>query len=312
MIIVEGPDNSGKSTLITHIQDWLGDGDTYPVIKSIGPKADYDWWMGQLTQPPTSLLTTIRDRFFFSELVYGPIFRGKTSVDFHQQEVIMSLVEATSPLVVVCKLIKDEASFNNRPQQFPWEKMEEIDRGFQHLNYGLTNRIHMDVKDEDAYDALHNALDRWVKNRVTALSNRLKCSYGRGPMGANLMVVGISFSRNNKWKVPFERSISAHVLHDLIRRSGFNPLNTYFTNAEKEPGGLTPSNLERLRREFEVIRPIHVLSLGRLPSVMLSALHIPHLSLTHPGSAMRRGDVALKEWLVESIKRLNQNKETVQ
>lgn len=73
-IIIEGMDGSGKSTLIEHLMM------TVPNLELVrnakGPDQDLDvWWPEQLDRQDDGFVP-LHDRFFYSELVYGPILRG--------------------------------------------------------------------------------------------------------------------------------------------------------------------------------------------------------------------------------------------
>ena len=118
MIIIEGPDNSGKTCLIN---DLCGQFPELTRVKSPGPKANYDWWMEWLKKPPEELYRTIFDRFYFSQLVYGPLVRQQLELTLQEQEVLESMMWAANPLIIRCNLIDDEERFSNREQLFDWE-----------------------------------------------------------------------------------------------------------------------------------------------------------------------------------------------
>ena len=82
-IIVEGPDGAGKSTLIGQLLQ------SYPgsVRRHFGAPATEDdalnYWkiyVGTIESAAKSVVT-ILDRSWYSDLVYGPIFRGKQEMD---------------------------------------------------------------------------------------------------------------------------------------------------------------------------------------------------------------------------------------
>lgn len=75
-IIVEGPDGAGKTQLVDNLCGWFH---LHKVVNELGPEQKLEWWW-----PETVAMTTpappIHDRFFYSELVYGPIVRGYLKV----------------------------------------------------------------------------------------------------------------------------------------------------------------------------------------------------------------------------------------
>lgn len=76
-IIVEGMDGSGKSTLISQLAN------EFPrleiVLRPEGKKLR-EWWYEELNRSEDSPVP-LHDRFFYSELVYGPIVRHTLAVD---------------------------------------------------------------------------------------------------------------------------------------------------------------------------------------------------------------------------------------
>lgn len=102
LIICEGADNSGKTTLATRIEDKLN----YEIIHSPGPGT-----REHLLQFSIEILTRCRlynerillDRFcYFSEQIYGPILRnGPAFTDDDLSDIRIELMR-TTPLVIFC------------------------------------------------------------------------------------------------------------------------------------------------------------------------------------------------------------------
>ncbi len=101
MIIVEGCDNTGKTRLIEQLVKFFP---TLVSIKSKGlERPDLSRWLcAQLLGGVDSLKRRIYDRFFLSELVYGPVLRGGTSFTDEQEEFIWNLLQVTQPLIIIC------------------------------------------------------------------------------------------------------------------------------------------------------------------------------------------------------------------
>ena len=73
-IIVEGMDGGGKTTLIERLQEKFHNLEYIRNPK--GPDQDFDvWWPEQLDRGKSPIVP-IHDRFFYSEIVYGPTLRG--------------------------------------------------------------------------------------------------------------------------------------------------------------------------------------------------------------------------------------------
>lgn len=79
-IIVEGMDGSGKSTLVKSLSELSG----FPKFEVIrnpkGARDDLDdWWMWELDRKTEGI--PLHDRFFYPELIYGPVLRGRVGTN---------------------------------------------------------------------------------------------------------------------------------------------------------------------------------------------------------------------------------------
>lgn len=120
MIIVEGVDNTGKSSLIQTLVN------VFPMLKvgrfDKAPEAqehdyrNYVW--GTLAQSPKQTAFKIFDRFLFSELVYGPILRGKVRLLDSECLAALSMIKFHKPLIIYCKRPMDKVleTFGEREQ----------------------------------------------------------------------------------------------------------------------------------------------------------------------------------------------------
>lgn len=99
-IIIEGPDGAGKSTLANLLSIKTG----YPIIHRSNPKTDeekkrmFDMYL----QDAKSDLCMIYDRFLYSELVYGPIMRDTSCLNFEQMYEVEVELEKTGAIIIVC------------------------------------------------------------------------------------------------------------------------------------------------------------------------------------------------------------------
>lgn len=114
-VIVEGMDGTGKSTLVTHL--WTEFTHLTPVVNKLGPDQDlFNWWLKHLV--PNSLgLTPVYDRFFYSELVYGPIIRGHLKVTHEQVLFMYNQLREKALLIFARPSIEDILSVINNKEQ---------------------------------------------------------------------------------------------------------------------------------------------------------------------------------------------------
>lgn len=270
-------------------------------LKSLGPDSDYEWWMGVLTDTPDVLASLVCDRFYFGELVYGPLVRGKINLSSQQREVVESMLITAQPLVIRCKLIRQKALFMNRPQTFDWDIAVRAEDYYSRV---LHSRSPFDVVTYDAFapdsrrlvlNSIGNYLDaipQWIVRRI-------RLDHGRGQTDRpSLMIVGQSFARDNRWKVPFERSKSGQLLHNALRQTRWPMERIWFTNAYKESNGLNTSNMAILKDEVLTIRPRFVLTLGNKATGLWTVVQgqneecaaVPTMKLFHPGYWLRKND----------------------
>ena len=129
MIIVEGVDNTGKTTLIKQLKERFP---LLEVVKSPGPSPELGRWVCAelLQQQPAK--TKIYDRFFFSEFVYGPVLRDSICFSDRESKLILGLLHVAYPLIVICyRNVKDSLkTFNDR------EQMEGVENKYLHLVAG--------------------------------------------------------------------------------------------------------------------------------------------------------------------------------
>lgn len=78
-IVIDGMDGSGKSTLTKQVIDYLGERAYYVPgynrVEDLNKPPMEQWWMHQLAYNPPDKVV-VHDRFFYPELVYGPVLRG--------------------------------------------------------------------------------------------------------------------------------------------------------------------------------------------------------------------------------------------
>ena len=100
MFIIEGPDNSGKSTLGAKLSKELG----LPLVHSIKPNPAWSE-LEALEQSIMQLLPMriIRDRTYaISEMVYGPVCRGKSALAELHPQAITNLCHYNH-LIIYCR-----------------------------------------------------------------------------------------------------------------------------------------------------------------------------------------------------------------
>lgn len=118
MIIVEGCDNTGKSMLVKQLLERIPE----LVFVPHGPRppesySDYLNEMFSVMSLP-NVNNVIVDRFYFSELVYGPILRGGVGLTPGEIDFLNDKLKQVDPLVIICYNANEDvkSSFAEREQ----------------------------------------------------------------------------------------------------------------------------------------------------------------------------------------------------
>ena len=100
-IIVEGMDNTGKTTLLKALSEKFG---VDPIVscRSIPKQEQIEWMKTKLGGPPA-----LFDRFaLISEAIYGPIIRGTHTFPFMGEEnffnILGKVVIPANPIIIIC------------------------------------------------------------------------------------------------------------------------------------------------------------------------------------------------------------------
>ncbi len=101
VIILEGPDGGGKSTLAA----WLHTKHDYKIVKINAPRPEEDVFR---TYTDTLLVATdsgervVFDRHYIGEGVYGPLLRGGSKIGDQGRDLLERLIAARGVKVVIC------------------------------------------------------------------------------------------------------------------------------------------------------------------------------------------------------------------
>lgn len=157
LIIIEGCDGTGKTTLIQSLAAELN----LPIVKSYKPRSlvdidQFDNWANACPRPP------ICDRHAaISDLVYGPIIRGSTpSTLEHAQAKINNnfLVYCAPPFTAVQNNIHVEPQMNGVKDQ-----LRKIYTAYENLMYDLEPHFQYDYTVPGAHKALVTQLMHFLE-----------------------------------------------------------------------------------------------------------------------------------------------------
>ena len=127
IIILEGPDGSGKTTLA----NTLAKQTKYPVKHCVQPKPGESGMFGMYLDLIKSNKNLIMDRSWYSEMVYGPVMRGTSEISYPDMYVLEHTLTKHGALIIHC---------TDKPEVL-WRRCAK--RGEDYVtNYGTFEAIH--------------------------------------------------------------------------------------------------------------------------------------------------------------------------
>lgn len=238
MIILEGPDGSGKTTLATYLKQF-----GYERVHTDKPKegeAVFKSYQAALHQARGKAI--VFDRLFHGEAVYGPLLRGMSKLTPWQ--LLYLELEAADALVVWCQAPAAKLVERGDPiYQKPWapgpftpeEQAQQLLDKYSYVressrllgrSYDSSIDLPTDVSPPPLPDGLN--VGRWV-----------------GGSGAKTVFVGERFPgaphhTSPRWEKdllhlrPFDGSRSGEYLMKALQQTSFRPRDLMLTNAIKD------------------------------------------------------------------------------
>jgi thymidylate kinase len=100
IIIIEGPDGSGKTTLAEQLSRQTG----YPILHRSHPKTEEEkkLMMGEYLQAIKGNKNFIFDRCWYSEMAYGPVMRDDSVISYPQMYELERQLAKSGAVVIYC------------------------------------------------------------------------------------------------------------------------------------------------------------------------------------------------------------------
>lgn len=274
LIIVEGCDSTGKTTLVENIAHRLKFKHQSFTVPKKPPFEDYMNFMCSIGD--TNYVT---DRFIVSEWVYQPIYRkDKEWLSDHHMRVLLRKARSLGVLLIHCKTDAQQAEARIREGGDWYIKAHDVPRiikGYDNLlpRLGLPV-IDYDFKKQDMHkfiDALTVPMVRWSAKVRDFLKLRTE---GYGSLIPQELYIGEQVNINNNlgYVEPFIGGCGDY-LTKLIRASYGEEIRherkLHFTNAIKSDGRFISY------RELDILKPTLVICLGNVAFNIVRSMQMP-------------------------------------
>lgn len=268
LIIVEGADKTGKTTLCNEISRKFGY--TYHHFGAPGPDPakEYAEFLINLDKP------AVCDRFYYGELVYGPLLRGKSLITKLQQTVLERLcrfqgawlIHADPPLEIISARLKQlgDPLISKKQNTAAYYAFRDILRNSSLPKFNYNSH---EYSAEEFVMINRSMLNVYAKpdNTLTGIGTIEK---------PEIILVGDSLNKNVTWMgLPFDAGSCSEYLDYCLRSSGIREEEIYIVNSIT----VTLGELNYLdAAEAKVV------ALGAKASIKLNSLNIPHVAIPHP------------------------------
>jgi predicted ATPase len=279
VIILEGPDGSGKTTLANHLVNCYG----FKYEHEKQPKATwtsrdlFSHYVQTLYRAQRARQPVVLDRHYLGETIYGPVMRNRSLLTAGQVILIERLVRAGGTRVIVCLPPWGTVVANWQAKQCDYvtqpEKLRDIYERYLH-------------EFTSSHDQLLESYD-YTRGHEIMLSSRLKLPPGViGSPTADVLLVGERVNTNltsTDWAF-FAETGSSGFLNQTIIRAGLTEDRIALVNAFP-PHEHDSKNLVDIITHLPKLR--HIIALGKTTARACENQGIKHTTLPHPSYVKR-------------------------
>ncbi len=287
MIIILGPDHSGKTTLAKKLNM------PYYHFNKDSTYKDYLKPLCDL-----SLFDAVLDRHIICEYPYSLAMKREFAFSMKQWHNIILLTLAQNPLVVLCtrKPPENEYSVEQYLPYSEWDECLRLYRKFlsthciQHIEYDYLSRTEAFAKNLIPMEAAHRDIVSWWPQAW-------KSDFGFiGSIRPKVLLVAERIGPNNMNSLPFETGPTGKMLTDMLVATG-TPLGKFaVTNMVKsfrrDPRPPNEADQDLLRIELMHLKPEKIVFMGAVAKYGITVakeLNIPHVEIPHLGSLHHKG-----------------------
>jgi len=303
MIIIEGPDCTGKTT----IAKLLSERYSMPYYH-FTKESSYTEYLKLLCSLDS--LNAVVDRWAFSEYPYSLCMGRKFAFSIKEWHNIVLLTLIQNPVTILCTH-KPEFSQYSESQYLPYNKWGEC-LGYYKLFFDAHFIKYIEYDYSSALAPTHKVIsiiESRYRNQMNWWLPMWKAGYGCiGSPNPDFLLVAERIGPNNVNNLPFQVGPTGHMLSDMLERTG-TPLGKFaVTNMVKsfrrDPRPPNDDDESLLRVELEHLKPKKAIFMGSVAkqygAKIAKDLGIEAVGMTHFGYFSHRGitDISplCKQW----------------
>ena len=265
MILIEGTDNSGKSSLVEYIKSRSN----IPVVKPFYPKINQ---LSYYLHSPSNYANFYLERYYISELVYPQFKSNRIQMVSHAQYLIEAGLMPFSPIIIYVRPSNETIKENMLSRGDDYISMEEVDQMIYFYDKTIENSylpiFKYDYKKMDIQDFL-SCVENLHKIRFEISKKFQKyMSSGNIYESGSIMFIGEIPSNLSIGKGYVRAFISdkgsSEFLHKCLYDVEIYPKEQmpYFTNWNKWEGNET-LNFKSIQEEIGLLKPRKIICLGK-------------------------------------------------
>lgn len=296
IIVLEGPDGGGKTTLANYLEKQFG-----YIYLHTGVPENEDLLLEyaiKIQRAREMSVSVVLDRLHVGESVYGPIIRKRDRLGHTGQVIIQRFVRASGAVLVFCRPPYEIALANWRKRHSKGEEYVDLEHRYEHIYDRYKHYETFETfKGSLTYDYSSCSL-RDISETIlqkTMVASRLPHEVIGSP-SASVLFVGERANQTDLDSPWVDLSNSSHFFNTCLWEAGFKESEMMFVNALQLDH--TPNNLHTL---IPKLRVQHVVAVGGVASRALGK--IPHLKIHHP-AYWKRFHSKKKDTYVERLKEI--------
>jgi hypothetical protein len=300
MIIIEGPDAAGKTTLVK----WIRENTSMGVMKPYYPKVNQ---LSYYLHSPSHYGGHFLERYYLSEIVYPRFKKNRVPLEDWKQFIIEAALMPYAPVILYLRPEKETIVENFKARGDDYVSEDEIDLMLAEYDWAI-NRSHIpvvrfDFKKDNMEETIEKAMSLHIEREYDASNMKYFLSSGNSVDPDGIMFIGEDPSDKAVGEGYIRAFISdsgcSAFLHEVLYEAGvYDKEMPYFTNWKK---GLDndKDRLDVLKNEIEYLKPRKIILLGKNPLIE-SQIPLVH-SIEHPAYVKRFSGKEYK-WYINKIK----------